>query len=244
MSRIFVATCGIDSWRQRLASPDKQWRRFYSAFETAVSWEYASREEHGIPESIRNLFRVKDYGKVKLIQAIAEHKVALPGGRACSQCDVWATINTNKGVLSLSVEAKAKESFGKETLCQWLAAGKSKRANNNRKLRWEYISQFLPKLKYFETLRYQILHRCASAIIEAIRLNLKHAAFVVQAFNAPDSSFDHYKSFCKAAGMEAIRNSLMMAQVGEISLGIGWADCSTATDEQVATTTFNYVSGK
>ncbi len=39
MSRLHIATRGICNWRQRLASPDRQWKRSYSAFETAVSLE-------------------------------------------------------------------------------------------------------------------------------------------------------------------------------------------------------------
>jgi hypothetical protein len=236
MSRIFIPTRGIDSWRQRLARPDRHWRRRYSAFETAVSWEAASSMKDGLPAPIRGLFAGTNYGAVNLIQAIAEHKVPLPGGRACSQCDVWATVSTSLGILSMSVEAKAKESFGNETLAGFLVAGKSEDSKQNRGLRWDFIRSHLPQISNSDDLRYQILHRCAAAVIEALRLNLKHAAFVVQAFTAPEESFQQFASFCRAVGIEAVRGRLAATSVGGISLGIGWGDCPFATDREVAAT--------
>ena len=112
MTRLCIETRGIGSWRTRLASPDRHWRRYYSAFETAVSWELASRSNSGIPEPIAKLLCASGYRDHVLIFAIAEHKVPLPGGNAASQSDVWAVVNTGVGSLSLTVEAKARESFG------------------------------------------------------------------------------------------------------------------------------------
>jgi hypothetical protein len=93
--------------------------------ETAVSWELASKSKSGVPDPIAKLFRDSGHGDPVLLFAIAEHKVDLPGGDAASQCDVWALVQTSGGMLSLSVEAKAKEAFGDEVLEQWLVAGKS-----------------------------------------------------------------------------------------------------------------------
>lgn len=38
--RLFISTRGPSGWRDRLARPDRHWRREYSAFETAVTWEF------------------------------------------------------------------------------------------------------------------------------------------------------------------------------------------------------------
>ena len=85
MNRLNTATRGISSWRERLANPDRQWKRNYSAFETAVSWEFASNSKSGLPEPIDKLFRESDYGEPTLMSAVAEHKVDLPGGSATSR---------------------------------------------------------------------------------------------------------------------------------------------------------------
>lgn len=236
MNRLCIATRGLGSWRERLASPDRQWKRGYSAFETAVSWECAAGTASGVPKPIARLFRESTHGDPLLIFAVAEHKVELPGGHAASQSDLWAVIRTSMGMISLTVEAKANEPFGDSDLEQWLISGTSQASLVNRRQRWEYVQAHLPKSDSFSRVRYQILHRCAASVIEAKRLGFKQAAFVVQAFGSPAESFDDYASFCRALGLQASRETLSTALVEDVSLSIGWADCPLATDEDIATT--------
>jgi hypothetical protein len=236
MNRLCIATRGIGSWRARLASPDCQWKRHFSAFETAVSWELASKSKSGIPAPIEKLFRESHYGEPLLMFAVAEHKVDLCGGKAASQSDVWAVVNTSLGMLSLTVEAKAKEAFGDEILERWLVAGKAEGSISNRKKRWEYVRSYLPKSDSFHQVRYQMLHRCAASVIEANRLGFQHAAFIVQAFDTPAESFQDYAVFCQALKIPAARGSMATTAVNAICLSVGWADCSLATHEEVAAT--------
>ncbi len=238
MSRLCVETRGVGNWRDRLASPDSQWRRFYSAFETAVSWEHASSSSTGLPEPIVELCRETIYSEPTLVLAIAEHKVPLPGGRADSQCDVWALLNTKSGGVSLSVEAKANEPFGQnnEPLAKWLIAEDSKRSHKNRQVRWDHIKEHLPSsgTDGYSQVAYQLLHRCAAAVIEARRIRLPNAAFIVQAFKSPPESFEAFTRMCQAMGIKAERGRMQFTVVEDVRLGIGWADCPFATDEQVA----------
>jgi hypothetical protein len=236
MNRLCISTRGIGSWRNRLANPGRQWKRGFSAFETAVSWELASKSQSGIPDQIGDLFRNGGLGQPLLIFAVAEHNVDLPGGTAASQSDVWAVVKTSAGMVSLTVEAKANEAFGGEILENWLAAGKTKGAKGSRQLRFEYIRSHLPVSDSFSSVRYQILHRCAASVIEAKRLGFQHAAFVVQAFNAPAESFQNYVTFCRAINVAAARGQMAATYVDNISLSVGWADCRFASDDQVAAT--------
>ena len=235
MNRLFIATRGIGNWRERLANPDRQWKPKFSAFEAAVSWENAASTGSGIPAPIEKLLHQGGYHDLHLLFAVAEHKVKLLGGNADSQCDVWGAVKTSSGILSLSIEAKAKEKFGDDILEKWLRDGKDKKlADRNR--RWEHIRKNLPVSDSFHLVRYQILHRCAAAVIEAKRMGFQHAAFVVQAFNTPDRSFRDYAMFCSALGIPASRGSLAGTSVGGIPLSIGWADCPLATFKEVAAT--------
>jgi uncharacterized protein DUF6946 len=236
MNRLHTATRGLCNWRERLASPDRQWRRRFSAFEAAVSWELASTNASGLPAPIDKLFKENNYHEPVLIFAVAEHKVELPGGNAASQSDVWAVVKTTAGMLSLTAEAKASEAFGDEILERWLVAGKTEESISNRKKRWEFIRSHLPKSDFFPQVRYQMLHRCAAAVMEAKRFEFMHAAFIVQAFNSPDQSFQDYKVFCQALQVPAARGSIAKTSVEGISLSIGWADCPLATDAEVAAT--------
>jgi hypothetical protein len=197
--------------------------------EAAISWEFASNSTSGLPVPIETLIRESNYGLPTLIFAVAEHKVDLPGGTAASQTDVWAVVQTPVGMLSLTVEAKAKESFGNETLKKWLVAGATERSINNRKMRWDYVRSHLPKSDSFLHIRYQLLHRCAASVIEARRLRFQHAAFIVQAFDTPAHGFQDYAAFCQSLGIGAARGSMATVPVDEVSLSIGWVDCPIAT---------------
>jgi hypothetical protein len=236
LTRTHISTRGIGSWRERLADPDRQWKRRFSAFETAVSWEIASKRKSGVPEPIEKLFMNGAFGDPLLIFAVAEHKVDLPGGNAASQCDVWAVLKTKAGMLSLTVEAKASEPFGDETLEKWLVAGKSKESIGNREKRFEYIRTHLPRSPSFMQVRYQILHRCAASVMEAKRFGFQQAAFVVQAFDTPDQSFQDFAAFCECLGIAAARGEMATTAVDGIALSVGWADCPFATSEEVAAT--------
>jgi hypothetical protein len=238
MNRLCVETRGICSWRERLAKPDSQWKRGFSAFETAVSWEKASCLPTGLPESFADLFRGSIFGEATLLLAVAEHKVPLDGGRADSQCDVWALLDTPSGGVSLSLEAKANETFGQgnESLRDWLVAGESERSRRSREDRWKHIAEHLPSVTAdaYSLVPYQVLHRCAAAVIEARRFRMPSAAFIVQSFGARPESFEAFAGFCQAIDLEAERGKMCVSKVGEIRLGIGWADCPFATDAEIA----------
>ena len=243
MSRLCIGTRGISSWRDRLASPETQWVRTFSAFETAVSWEGASRNESGLPQPIVSLFSNSVFGVPKLLLAIAEHKVPLRGIGGDSQCDVWALLHSETGTVSLSVEAKVKEPFGQgnESLRQWLDSGKTDDAKANRRDRWSHVEENLPKptSEGFTGVPFQLLHRCAAAVIEARRFGLKNAVFIVQSFGPQSSSesssnFEAFSRFCRAVNLKAERGQMQIAAVEEIRLGIGWVDCPFAGDADVA----------
>lgn len=253
MSHLCIETRGIASWRERLAAPETQWRRKYSAFETAVSWEGASCDDAGLPQPIADLFGNSIFGEPTLLLSVAEHKVPLKGRGGDSQCDVWALVQTtNAGIVSLSVEAKADEPFGtgNESLMHWLAVTGSEhpqqqnperweqieKSRKNRLDRWRHVQEYLPNPVRggYEQVPYQLLHRCAAAVIEAVRFGVSSAAFVVQAFHSPDESFKAFSLFCDAVGIKAERGLMQITAVGKVQLGIGWASCLFATDEQVA----------
>lgn len=243
MNRLCVETRGVCNWRERLAKPDSQWRQGYSALETAVSWEKAASCPSGLPDSIAGLFRHSIFGEATLLLAVAEHKVPLVGGLADSQCDVWALLNCASGSVSLSVEAKAKEPFGQgnESLQDWLVAGESERSHRNRVDRWKHVSANLPSAAEgaYSSVPYQLLHRCAAAVLEARRFSLTNAAFIVQSFGPrlvgeSSENFEAFSRFCQAMNLKAERGRMEITTVGEIRLGIGWADCPVATDAEVA----------
>jgi hypothetical protein len=206
--------------------------------ETAVSWEGAARTRSGLPQPMAAVFQASELGESQLLLAVAEHKVPLEGVGGDSQCDVWALVRTRAGVASVAVEAKANEEFGNkhESLAQWLQGGKSSRSIPNRMKRWQHVGANLPEREdgAYGAVPFQILQRCAAAVIEARRFRLNHAVFIVQSFTAPPESFKMYALFAAALGLPANRSRLEFAAVGEVQLGIGWVDCPFASDAEMA----------
>jgi hypothetical protein len=138
----------------------------------------------------------------------------------------------------MSVEAKANEPFGKgnQSLKQWLEEATSEQSVMNRQERWKHIAENLPACAQdgYSCVPYQLLHRCAAAILEARRFQLVNAAFIVQAFSSPAQSFDCFARLCGAVGVCAERGRLTFTTVGDVRLGIGWADCPFVTDQDIA----------
>jgi hypothetical protein len=250
MNLLHIATRGTGNWRERLGDSETQWKRHASAMETAVSWEFAAKKldasnVSGLPEPIYKLFLRCELGIPELLLAVAEHKVLLNSKGGNSQCDVWALVKIKAVTVSLAVEAKANEPFGSgnEPLNKWLISGKSSGSKQNRQERWDYISKNLPNTvpNAYDGVAYQILQRAAAAVIEARRFGLKHAVFIVQSFNCPETSFQAYTDFCKAAGVtvKVQKDRMYFVKVdagttNEVCLGIGWVECPFATDAEIA----------
>lgn len=178
---------GIDDWRG--LHKEKHWRKFYSAYELAVSWESA---DPFLPREIQAWFG----DSAELLAVIPEHKTPLPGGSRPSQSDVLAFIRCDGEVYAVAVEGKVHESFG-PTVGEW-----RKNESDGKRERLKFICQTLG-LPYppNNEIRYQLLHRTASAVIEAERFNADCAAMIVHSYaykqepREDSELFDDFQSF-------------------------------------------------
>ena len=211
MSKILTPSSGPDDWQQFLADPQKQWKRGYSAMAAALSWEAAK----GLPPEIAALLEPD----VELLFAIPEHKVALPGGRRESQCDVFALARAGDETIALAVEAKVNEPFG-PTVGEWMvgaSAGKTERMTFIRDLLG------LPD-GAIDHVRYQLLHRTAAAVLEATRFKTDRAAMIVQSFSQEHRWFEDFAAFTSLLGLEATRGTpLRHILPSGKPLDLGWA---------------------
>ena len=75
-----------------------------------------------------------------------------------------------------------------------------------------------------ESLRYQLLHRTVSALLEARRYGAREALMLVHSFDAENSSLDAYQAFAAALGLtNAAPNAITSSTVrGGITLRLGW----------------------
>jgi len=220
MTSIYVPISSPDQWKSLLAEPEKQWRTGFSVRTIAHSWLASD----GIPTELRSLFATSELHALRRIQPLLilpEHQVALPptSGHP-SQNDVFVLARADDGgLLSLTVEGKVSESFDR-AVADWM-----KPPSAGKKERLSFLSEKLGlSAEVPGHIRYQLLHRTVSAIIEAERFGARYAAMVVHSFSPTDEWFDDYAAFLGLFGTNAQVGKLAtLQQLGQITLLAGWA---------------------
>jgi hypothetical protein len=218
MNSIYLPSEGPEAWRWLLAAPHKHWRHGASAMALAYAWEQAE----GWPSEVEAGLATSDALRgAELLLALPEYETPLPGGKRASQSDVFALARTATGEqAALAVEGKVEERFGTETVAEWREGGSSGKEKR--------LAHLLEVLELEDdaalgALRYQLLHRTASAVIEARRFGARHALMLVHSFSAAGSWFDDYAVFARALGAEPAHGTVGTARtVGEIQLHLGW----------------------
>lgn len=218
VSKIYVPSTGPEAWKQFLAEPEKQWKTGYSARTLAHAWEAAQ----GLPEEVLNLFSSHpEFGAVEaeLLLAIPEHKVPLPGGSTESQNDVFALVRIGERTLSVAVEGKVDEPFG-PVVGEWFS-----NASDGKRERMTFLCETLGLAEPVPgNIYYQLLHRTASAVIEAQRFKTDVAVMVVHSFSTDRKWFDVFAEFVKLYGLTVKVGELVEAQIPSgIPLFLGWA---------------------
>ena len=217
MSKYFIPANTPEDWRQLLADPDKQWKTGYSAKSLAYSWQ--KRED--FPHSVKRVFRdsgINLFQDIELLIASPEWKVSLPGGRRASQNDIFVLARGSNQLISIMVEGKVRESFG-EIVSEW----KSDRSKG-KQTRLSYLCDLLRLDKeQVDHIRYQLLHRTASALMEAKRFNAQNALMLVHSFSQENDGFQDYCQFLSLFKLKGKMNAIERPiNIGGIRLYFGW----------------------
>jgi len=207
MSHIYIPATSAEQWAQLLAEPMKHWRVGFSARTLAYSWQ----EAQGFPSEVQAvLSAVEPFSDIELLLALPEHQVPLPGGSRPSQNDIWVLARAGNALVSIAVEGKVAEPFG-PTVEEWLAEGSPGKAT-----RLEFLcSQLGICAPVPGQVRYQFLHRAASAVIEAKRFCASHAIMLVHSFSEARQWFQDYSAFAALFGAHVEVNRI--ASVGELA---------------------------
>lgn len=215
MTRVFIPSTGPDDWRNLLADPEKHWAQGYSARTLAHSWE----AQEGFPPEIGRLLQQDaELASAEPLFVFPEWKVPLPGGSRPSQNDAWVLAKCDTGLVSIAIEGKVEEPFDK-TVGEWLAD-----ASSGKRERLAFLVEVLglgcPSL---DSIRYQLLHRTASAIIEAERIGAMAAVMVVHSFSPANQWFDDFKAFAGLFGVTADIDRLNKTKARNgMPLYMGW----------------------
>lgn len=197
MTRILQFTSGPADWQALLADPKKHWRTGYSARTLAHSWEAAD----GFPDEVASAMAkstdplLKD---VEPVLAVPEFKVPLPGGQRASQNDIFVLARSKSGPISIMVEGKVNESFG-PTVEEWRTD-----PSPGKKTRLSFLLGKLGLPKQIDgAIRYQLLHRAASAVIEGERYRAAAALLLVHSFSPRQAGWSDYRKFLDLYGVRA-----------------------------------------
>ncbi len=223
MNPVYIPAKGIDDWRALLAEPDKQWKAGYSAMLLAASWQSAD----GFPVCVADTLQRagEPFISLKPLLILPEHQVPLPGGRAASQNDAWVLASHRFGLASITIEGKVNESFG-PTLAEWLA-----NASPGKQERLAFLTGLLGLPGALPgTIRYQLLHRVASAIIEAKRFRANVALCLVQSFSPTNEGLVDFQAFVALFGKQIQPGEVVALGNHEgVPFYAAWVNCPAPT---------------
>ncbi len=217
MAKVYVPSDGPQSWRRFLAEPEKQWRTGFSAKSLAYSWE----EADGFPPEIQHALAdsgIDDLDSVVPLLIVPEHKVPLPGGRTESQNDAFVLASSPRGLISLCIEGKVEEPFG-QVVSTW-----GPDSSPGKRERFDFLVSLLELGAVdLSQVYYQLLHRTASALIEAERFHARTAVMLVHSFSQSHTWFPEFCEFASLFGVKAELNRVYSCgQRSGVELHIGW----------------------
>ena len=214
---IYIPAREPEDWKVFLADPQKQWQEGYSAKSLAYAWQNSD----GFPETVRTVFKQSGcpvFHNITPLIVLPEHKVPLPGGRAESQNDLFLLAKSSDRLTVIMVEGKVSEPFG-SLVSEWF-----KDPSAGKKRRLSYLCDILNLQRdQVANIRYQLLHRTASTIIEARRFTAKNALMLVHSFSETHEWFSDFKEFAGLFGIDAQSDRIDYAgSLDGMDLYLGW----------------------
>jgi hypothetical protein len=223
ISRLHLPLIEPEDVVRHLGHQERHWKAGRSAHALTHVWA----KENGLPRSIRSILQAHPaFGSAELIDGFLERQVDLGSAGRPSQTDLLAVIGLEKRIAIVAIEGKAGEPFG-DLVSSWLDGSdtKNKRLEVLCKTLRLSVQQALP-------LRYQLLHRTASAIYEAKRYRTDLAGMIVHNFAAEQSGYLDFCAFAQALGAKESKAGVLHGPfTGDgISVYLGWVDDPAPVD--------------
>mgnify|MGYP001563460589 CR=1 FL=1 len=204
----------IDDWIEVVSA--KNYRENFSAFECANRWSDVKTQ---FPEPIGSILRECPFPELTdlaIRQIYAEFPVWLDTHSTPSKNDlmIFTEAPGNRKV-TIAVEAKCEESFS-EQVKVWVRKMDKPIPRRQRKLfnapgnavprklrRLAFLNEVLClNVGVDSPVRYQLLHRLASAILIARQTFAEATVMLVQAFTDSPRNFEDFRYFCSLLGFE------------------------------------------
>lgn len=201
----------------------------------AASWENA---EYCLPAEISSLLdeaSVPSLANMELLAAIPEWQVSLPGGATNSATDILALCRNKLGLCVIAVEAKVLEDFGPPV------ADKRHFATPGQLERLDFLHRLLKVDHFADDVRYQLLHRTASALLTARQFHATTAVMLVHAFATPADRVVDFLTFASTLGAEQIAPGVWhIPSFSEPALYLAWCKGNESHRETLLQTALRY----
>ncbi|MGY3547098.1 DUF6946 family protein [Bradyrhizobium sp. USDA 4469] len=216
------------------------WRDGRSAKLVAESWFAAKDrpEVRGLPEMVRITLgrcspdQAARFASAELLDAFLERCIDLGDGSTPSQTDVLAILRLPTEIAVMAVEGKVNESFG-PLVSEWQLEATP---NSKKPARLLRLSQALGiDLSACGALRYQLLHRTASALYEARRYHAKVAIMMVHSFDPNDTGAEDFARFSHALGIAEAAPTYIVGPIirDGVDLYLGWTADRPSNDGHI-----------
>lgn len=227
MEIIAFPSTGPRDWQHVLAKPDLHWRSGASVMTLASCWEAANGD---FPPEIRRALNSSPFEELSSIAPlliIPEYGIPLPGGTRPSMTDVFVLAKGDRGLVTLAVEGKVNEPFGP------LVGEKRQNASSGQLERLRFLKDILELSVLPDELRYQLLHRTASAILAANQFGANISVMLVHSFSRTLNWFGDFEFMMRLYGMEVQPNKIyQVPRTLSPNLYVGWC-CGDQTHTMI-----------
>jgi hypothetical protein len=198
-----------------LAKQEHHWKSGHSAQELAVAWSSA---ENNFPASVQATLKSNpEYGHAELVDAFFEREVDLGSSGRNSQTDLMVILGLADELAVMAVEGKVEESFA-ELVSEW-------NTTPGKQGRLERLCETLGlDPAAVGGIRYQLLHRTASAIYEAKRYRCRRAIMLVHSFSRTHRWFEDFAAFSRIMDLPIARPDILSAAkiCAGVALRLAW----------------------
>lgn len=216
MKRILVPTLSGTDWQRLLAKPKLHWKRGASAMTAAAAWEAAADRLPPEVSALLDAANDASLASLELLAALPEWEVSLPGGEATSHTDVLALCRNDAGLCIVAVEAKVNEDFGP------LIQEKRIDPSPGQTMRLIYLETLLGVV-FHDKIRYQLLHRTASALLTGRAFHAHAAVMLVHSFGSRENLKADFVDFCAALkGRQIGPDFYCVESIERPRLFLGW----------------------
>jgi hypothetical protein len=199
----------VADWKDIVTA--KNWVPTRSAYELAHAWQ----GRRGFPPSIRKALDSAGppFSSLRVRYGLVEMFVLLDTLQAPSRTDLMLYCRTsNDEPVVIAVEAKATEKFD-NPIHIWVR-GRASTAKRTRIRRLKFLSELVGiEFAPDSPLRYQLLHRTASAVSESLLHGASVCALIVHSFADCADNWSDFAAFTEALGIRSIQQGVLSAPV-------------------------------